>query len=547
MEFITQPEVNANPPLDPRDQQVLDIRAIAPEVRDARGYRTVTAEEATAYGFVGNQARDGLLIPCHNTQGLNGSYQLRPHDPRLNDRGGPIKYEWPAGTTLTVDVPLAAQPLLDDVSIPLLVTESPIKADAIMSAAEPGTVCAIAVIGVWGWRSGGVPLSDFRDVPMCAKQGKRITARRRITILFDSDTATNPKVAYAQHDFTEYLERRGGAITHVDIPTDPFGEKQGIDDALANGDTLARLLASAHRPRPVDPTLVAEDPDRQRIAELEANVAALTDELRTERAERADERRILGDSRRHAQERINVVVFNWHANRVAKHGAGAIGRGGGLPPVSAVDPSGGIFTSVKGLAEASGTSPKHMGACIQKWHDEQVIDRLPATRVKAGETVTRDGEIKVVFESTARVRPRGNLGDFLHDMYMAAPKLTPRAKPKPKDRCADHPDADLIRRTTTECSVCHVEVAPERAVWVPAGTPPEETEHNAAIDFADDQNTPAVTSENAPPVISEIRPSTLLPSAPTSLLSHPRCVLESRLIDRAPVDRWTDVTIGGRQ
>src|SRR4051794_7828902 len=108
-------------------------------------------------------------------------------------------------------------------------------------------------------------------------------------------------------------------------------------------------------------------------------------------------------------------------------------------------------------------------------------------------------------------------------MYMAAPERAPRVKPTPKNRCLEHPDAALIRRTTTECSVCHQEVAPERAVRVPAGTPPEETEHNAALAFdADDQNTPGV--------ISESDPTSPAPSDPTVSLSHPRFFLESPAI-----------------
>jgi len=506
--------------LAPRDRQVLEVRAIAPAIRDERGYRTVTAHEAASYGFGGDQARDGLLVPCHNTQGVNGAYQLRPHNPRLNEHGKPIKYEWPAGNPLTIDVPLAAQPLLDDVTVPLLITESPIKADAIMSAAEPGTVAAIAVVGVWGWRSGGAPLSDFRDIPLCTKQGRRITARRHVRILFDSDTATNPKVAYARQDLTEFLERRGGSIKHVDIPTDTFDQKQGIDDALANGYTLDGLLATAHTPRPVDSALVADDPDKQRIAELEAKVASLEDELRTERADRADDRRILGDNRRPAQERINAVLWHWNMNRVAKHGDGLMGRGGTLAPVVAVDETGGILAQIKGLAAEFGTSPKYLGENIAKWQAEGHFDHS-VTRVPTGKTVmTRDGEEKPVFESTARIRPRGNLGDFLHDLYMAAPPARVKAKPKPKNRCLDHPDDDLIRRITTECSVCHKPVAPERASWVPAGTPPEITEHTATIAF-DGQNTPEVTSENAPQVISEHDSCTLPSSPPTLTITAP--------------------------
>ena len=49
--------------------------AISPDVIRARGYRTVTADEARKFGFNGHQARDGLLLPVHTTDG-HMSYAL---------------------------------------------------------------------------------------------------------------------------------------------------------------------------------------------------------------------------------------------------------------------------------------------------------------------------------------------------------------------------------------------------------------------------------------------------------------------------------------
>lgn len=505
---LAQTDAPENPPLSPRDHQVLKVRAISPAVRDDRGYRTVNAEEAAAYGFLGDQARDGMLVPCHNTQGFNGAYQLRPHEPRLNEHGKPIKYEWPAGKKLTVDVPLAAQPLLDNTEIPLLITESPMKADAIMSAAEPGTVCAIAVIGVWGWRSGGAPLSDFRDIPLCTKQGDRIKAHRRVVILFDSDTATNPKVTYARQDLTEFLGRRGATVDHVDIPANALGEKQGIDDALANGHKLGHLLATAHRPRPIDPALAEVDPDRQRIADLELECAKWETAYRTERAARMEEHRTLGDKRRPAQERIAAVLFAFELRRVQQHGGGKLGLGHDRPDVQAVDSTGAIVVSIQKAAETAGTSPKNMGDYLSKWAGEGVIDRPPATRIRTGERVDARGEIKVAFESTARIRPRGDLGSFLADLSKTAPEPTPREKRVPANRCADHPTADLLRTTTTVCGVCAKPVAPERKAMLKAGTPPD-------VDPDPSQNTPQVISEDDGVDVSSSSP-------PTSSLSHRR-------------------------
>ena len=545
MEIVAQSSANLKIPhtsprktLAPEDEHRLTVRSsIDPAIVEARGCYTEHDPAAlAALGFADYQClAPALVIPLITTAGVQVGYLIRPHHPRIDPKSAkPIKYESAAGSPSMID----AGPDNHDLKNPAVAIyfcESPAKRDAMATRG----FCAVAIKGVWGFLQNKLVIEDFRDIPLKGRDA---------VIVYDSDVTSNPKVMMARDCLAAALQRRGARVTWSDLPTARGDEKQGVDDYFANGRTRDDFLATirdlpAAESSTERPTL--DEAVAELVADLEAKVATLEDELRTERAERADERRILGDSRRHAQERIAAVLFAWEARRVAQHGTGELGRGGGLSNVIAVDETGSIYTSVKGMAISSGTSPKNMGEYFAKWQSEGLMDRS-VTRIRAGETTTRDGEIKTVFESTARIRPRGNLGDFLHDMYMAAPKLTPRAKPKPKDRCADHPDADLIRRTTTECSVCHVEVAPERAVWVPAGTPPEQTEHNAAIDF-DGQNTPAVTSENAPQVISEHRPSAPPSSAPTSPLSHRRLFLESSLISRAPVDRYTDVTIGGRK
>ncbi|MDD5038902.1 MAG: hypothetical protein PHN78_06255, partial [Dehalococcoidales bacterium] len=73
-----------------------------------RGYRTVTdRRQLEALGFRKQQCRvPGILIPLHgvNGDGIVG-YQFRPDSPRPNNRGKPIKYETPTGTTNRIDCP----------------------------------------------------------------------------------------------------------------------------------------------------------------------------------------------------------------------------------------------------------------------------------------------------------------------------------------------------------------------------------------------------------------------------------------------------------
>jgi hypothetical protein len=95
----------------------------------------------------------------------------------------------------------------------------------------------------------------------------------------------------------------------------------------------------------------------------------------------------------------------------------------------------------------------------------------------------------------------------------------------------DHPDADLIRRSTTECSICHQPVGDERASWVAAGTTvaADTTERTAELPFiaTTNQNTPPVISENAPQVISERhRREDCRPLTPHVSLTTPQVISE---------------------
>ncbi len=268
-----------NQKLTQHDADVLSSRAIAPDVARARGTRSITASEAPAHGFRGQHALDGLLIPLHNTQGEVDRWQLRPHHPPLDAKGNPRKYLWATGTRLQVDVPPASQPVVRSVNIPVVITESALKADALQSAIEPGTVCVMAPPGVYGWRSEGMPLSDFQDIPWRTKDHDRITFRRPVCVAFDSDTTTNPSVARARWELTEFLRRKGARVRWIDVPAAADGGKQGVDDALAGGHTFSSLFASAYPAPDIMPTLEdptpADDADVPEIEQLRTEVVHL--------------------------------------------------------------------------------------------------------------------------------------------------------------------------------------------------------------------------------------------------------------------------------
>jgi hypothetical protein len=250
------------PGLSTADAQVLIARAVSPDIAAMRGYRSITATDARKAGFSPSQARGGLEIPRHNTQGIIDDLpQLRPHEPRLDEKGRPRKYELPFGARHVLDVTPRSLPHIGDISIPILITESIIKGDALESAVSPDTYCVLSINGVWGWISNGAPISDFRDVRFCEKKNGRIVRRRDVVLLFDSDSVMNPQVATARYQLTQHLERRGARVRFVDVPAKPDGSKQGIDDHLAGGHRLADLLATAYAPKEPTAADFPEDPD----------------------------------------------------------------------------------------------------------------------------------------------------------------------------------------------------------------------------------------------------------------------------------------------
>jgi len=83
---------------------------IAPDVAEARGYRSVTLKnELARLGFSQSQRLvPTLLIPVHTVHGNVGTYQHRPDTPRIV-KGKSLKYETPSGSRMVLDVPPAAR------------------------------------------------------------------------------------------------------------------------------------------------------------------------------------------------------------------------------------------------------------------------------------------------------------------------------------------------------------------------------------------------------------------------------------------------------
>jgi hypothetical protein len=176
---------------------------ITPEHARADPYRSVDIKKRLEEIGITPKGRNtpGLLIPLLRKDGSTWGYQYRPDNPRIDAKGKPVKYENPVGQRNGIDIPPGVGRMLDDPSIPLLVTEGSKKADA---AACAGLVC-IALPGVWSWRSkndlgGKVAVADWNDIALNG---------RRIILGFDSDVVIKKSVQDALRSLTDYLEYKG--------------------------------------------------------------------------------------------------------------------------------------------------------------------------------------------------------------------------------------------------------------------------------------------------------------------------------------------------
>ena len=235
---MKQPKTLGSLEILPQHEKLIEDSAIAPEVAQARGYRSVEIQaEMKRLGFSQAQCKPGLLIPIWGVNGEIVSYQIRPDEPRIGKNGKPIKYETPAKSRMVLDAhPSIVKKLLDP-TIPLIITEGIRKAD---SAISHGLVC-IALLGVNGFRGknefgGKTFLNDFGYIALNG---------RLVYIGFDSDIMLKLEVHRAMSDLAAFLESKKANVAFIYLPPGENGKKVGLDDFLAAGHSTQELLALA--------------------------------------------------------------------------------------------------------------------------------------------------------------------------------------------------------------------------------------------------------------------------------------------------------------
>ncbi len=214
--------------------------AITDAVIQARGYTSLDhPDEVRDLGFTKAQARTApvLAIPLWDVHGQQTGWQIRPESPRQMKDGKIFKYETMKGGRLQLDVHPSVQPLLGDPHVALWITEGVRKGDALVSAGAP---CVIALMGgVHGYRGtnehgGKVILPDWEHVALNG---------RTVYVAYDSDLASKPGVQGALKGLWTYLRSKQALPARVDWPGEYQQTKWGVDDFLADNNTLDDLLA----------------------------------------------------------------------------------------------------------------------------------------------------------------------------------------------------------------------------------------------------------------------------------------------------------------
>ncbi|MDP9430622.1 MAG: phage/plasmid primase, P4 family [Actinomycetota bacterium] len=149
-----------------------------------------------------------------------------------NRDGKGMKYASPKGSPNRLDVHPRNVRYMPDPTVELWVTEGIKKADALTSRG----LCALAITGVFNWRSQHGTLGEWEDVQLRG---------RRVVVCFDADTRLNRNVARAMARFGRWLRSRGATVEYLVVPSH-VGDSlvKGVDDFLAAGGSVDQLRAA---------------------------------------------------------------------------------------------------------------------------------------------------------------------------------------------------------------------------------------------------------------------------------------------------------------
>ena len=243
-------------------------------------YRVSSAEGAGLVGRTDREDYAGMVFPIYwPDEEEPKEYFLRRDHPPLEQHHGTLKprqkYLAPPGRgNRLIFGPGESVDALTDTGLPIVLVEGLKK---ILAAWRLSRVdgdgprfLPCGLTGVWNWRGtiGKTPDATGArvDVKGVIPDLDRVTwTGRAVTVLFDSDAATNPQVRAALRALVAELRKHGAMVTAPDLPALEGLSKTGFDDLLAHWGP-DRVLAWLHAAQDAAPT--ADDAEIARLAAL---------------------------------------------------------------------------------------------------------------------------------------------------------------------------------------------------------------------------------------------------------------------------------------
>ena len=138
---------------------------------------------------------------------------------------------------------------LDNISIPLVLIEGPVKVDSCYEHIPTG-YCFVGLTGTWNTKDRRDEYGDWDEAndTRLLPELKAIPMRgRKVIILFDSDIEDNISVDDAATDIGNWTRKRGARPHRCTLPSEPNGGKNGADDFLVRhgAQALEDLLEEA--------------------------------------------------------------------------------------------------------------------------------------------------------------------------------------------------------------------------------------------------------------------------------------------------------------
>lgn len=258
-----------NGTLPPRALEHLKASGLTAKDAETLELRWLSPEEVARVCKAPSVPVSGLGFPYHTADGADTGFlrvRLLP-DPRAGETPPGFRYLQPTGSGARAYLPRLRdwESVQTQTSQRVLITEGEKKAAAACKAGLP----TIGLGGVWSF---GVKDLGIDLLPEIEAIGWK---DRPAIVAFDSDWGDNKDVRKASLELARRLQERGAAVSLLQLPAGPHGEKVGLDDYLvAHGARALRELID--EATPLDPAAAAMEGVRRRFV-LVRNVPAAWD------------------------------------------------------------------------------------------------------------------------------------------------------------------------------------------------------------------------------------------------------------------------------